>query len=257
MANHALPATSSTYANFVIELNARIDDAIKWTSSANTSPTNPPTNTVRWNNTSLYWEYNSGTPAAPTWSSLSSRYAINIDGTVGATAPTTGAFTTLTTSSTTSLAAGATVGGIAITTATNIQTLTNKTLTSPIFSSIVNTGTLTLPTITDTLVGRLTTDTLQNKTLTDPKFTSASAIKDANGINLILFPSVIASAINYLAINNSITAVNPSIVATGTDTDIGITLTPKGAGKVSVVGAISSSGDITNSSDIPHKNHWP
>lgn len=53
-----------------------------------------------------------------------------------------------------------------ITTAT--QTLTNKTLTAPVIASIVNTGTLTLPTITDTLVGRATTDTLTNKTLTAP-----------------------------------------------------------------------------------------
>ena len=45
------------------------------------------------------------------------------------------------------------------------QTLTNKTLTTPIISSISNTGTLTLPTSTDTLVGRATTDTLTNKTL--------------------------------------------------------------------------------------------
>lgn len=50
------------------------------------------------------------------------------------------------------------------------QTMTNKTLTSPALttpsiSSIVNTGTLTLPTSTDTLVGRATTDTLTNKTI--------------------------------------------------------------------------------------------
>jgi hypothetical protein len=45
------------------------------------------------------------------------------------------------------------------------QTLENKTLTTPIISSISNTGTLTLPTSTDTLVGRATTDTLTNKTI--------------------------------------------------------------------------------------------
>jgi len=50
---------------------------------------------------------------------------------------------------------------------TATQTLTNKTLTTPIISSISNTGTLTLPTSTDTLVGRNTTDTLINKTFTD------------------------------------------------------------------------------------------
>ena len=53
-----------------------------------------------------------------------------------------------------------------VATLTGSQTLTNKTLTTPIISSISNTGTLTLPTSTDTLVGRATTDTLTNKTLT-------------------------------------------------------------------------------------------
>jgi len=62
-----------------------------------------------------------------------------------------------------------TTGTIAIdstvATLTDTQTLTNKTLTTPIISSISNSGTLTLPTLTDTLVGRTTTDTLANKTI--------------------------------------------------------------------------------------------
>ena len=52
------------------------------------------------------------------------------------------------------------------------DTLTNKTLTSPVIGTITNTGTLTLPTSTDTLVGRATTDTLTNKTLTTPTISS-------------------------------------------------------------------------------------
>ena len=47
------------------------------------------------------------------------------------------------------------------------QTLTNKTLTSPTISTILNSGTLTLPTGTDTLMARATNDTLTNKTITD------------------------------------------------------------------------------------------
>jgi len=52
-----------------------------------------------------------------------------------------------------------------VATLTGTQTLTNKTLTTPVISSISNTGILTLPTSTDTLVGKATTDTLTNKTV--------------------------------------------------------------------------------------------
>jgi hypothetical protein len=52
---------------------------------------------------------------------------------------------------------------------------TSPTITTPVISSIVNTGTLTLPTSTDTLVGRATTDTLTNKTLTTPVISSLSS----------------------------------------------------------------------------------
>lgn len=48
------------------------------------------------------------------------------------------------------------------------DTLTNKTLTTPVISTISNSGTITLPTGTRTLVARDTTDTLTNKTLTTP-----------------------------------------------------------------------------------------
>jgi hypothetical protein len=52
-----------------------------------------------------------------------------------------------------------------VATLTGTQTLTNKTLTTPVISTISNTGTVTLPTATDTLVARATTDTLTNKTI--------------------------------------------------------------------------------------------
>lgn len=55
--------------------------------------------------------------------------------------------------------------GVNVVTETGSQTLTNKTLTAPVISTISNTGTVTLPTATDTLVGKATTDTLTNKTV--------------------------------------------------------------------------------------------
>jgi hypothetical protein len=63
----------------------------------------------------------------------------------------------------------------AFVTPTGSQTLTNKTLTSPIISTISNTGVITLPTSTDTLVGRATTDTLTNKTITPAGWTNVSS----------------------------------------------------------------------------------
>jgi hypothetical protein len=64
------------------------------------------------------------------------------------------------------------------------DTLTNKTLTSPVISTITNTGTLTLPTTSDILVGRNTTDTLTNKTLTGPSITGGSYKYNIGGATL-------------------------------------------------------------------------
>ena len=81
---------------------------------------------------------------------------------------------------------GITAGGHEITQNAASQTLTNKTLTSPVISTISNSGTLTLPTSTDTLVGRATTDTLTNKTLTSPTISAPTITGNATGVNLTL-----------------------------------------------------------------------
>jgi hypothetical protein len=78
------------------------------------------------------------------------------------------------------------------------QTLTNKTLTSPVISTITNTGTLTLPTSTDTLVGRATTDTLTNKTLTSPVITTPQ-INDTSATHQYVF------AVSELAADRTVT----------------------------------------------------
>lgn len=79
------------------------------------------------------------------------------------------------------VATATSINGVTIPTTTDTMvarnttdTLTNKTLTSPVISTIVNTGTLTLPTSTDTLVGRNTSDTLQNKTISAANNTLSS-----------------------------------------------------------------------------------
>jgi hypothetical protein len=85
---------------------------------------------------------------------------------------------------------------------TATQTLTNKTLTSPVIGSIVNTGTLTLPTSTDTLVGRATTDTLTNKTI------SGSDNTLSNIGNASLTNSAITLAGTSVSLGGAFTATN-------------------------------------------------
>lgn len=70
------------------------------------------------------------------------------------------------------------------------QTLTNKTLTAPVIATISNSGTITIPTGTDQLVARGTTDTLTSKTidagsntitnLTNTNLSGSAAISNAN-----------------------------------------------------------------------------
>ena len=242
MANHNLPQTTSTYVNFVSELDARFDDLAVGLDPAVTTATNVPTNSIRWNSSLKYWEKYNGT----TWAALSTSYSINLNGSVGATTPSTGAFTTLSSSGTTSLAAGTTIGGVDAVTISGTQTLTNKTLTTPVISSITNTGTITLPTSTDTLVGRATTDTLTNKTLTAPKFADLGYIADPNGNELIIFDSV-ASAVNEITLRNAVTTGKPELAATGGDTNISLNLLAKGTGTVQIGGvdAVTVSGTQT------------
>jgi len=78
------------------------------------------------------------------------------------------------------------------------------------------------------------TQTLTNKTLTSPKI---NEILDTNGNEEIKFTTT-ASAVNELTVANAATGTDPVISATGGDTNVGITLTPKGS-----LGRITANGE--------------
>jgi hypothetical protein len=99
-----------------------------------------------------------------------------------------------------------------VATLTGTQTLTNKTLTTPVIASISNTGTVTLPTATTTLIGRDTTDTLTNKSISGSTNT-LSNIANASLTNSSV--TINGSAIS-LGGSTTITAVNPSALTIGT-----------------------------------------
>ena len=86
------------------------------------------------------------------------------------------------------------------------QTLTNKTLTTPVISSISNSGTITLPTGTDTLVGRATTDTLTNKTLTSPTITTGVLNGAVSGTSIKDEDDMSSDSASHLATQQSIKA---------------------------------------------------
>lgn len=135
------------------------------------------------------------------------------------------------------------IEGVNVVTETATQTLTNKTLTSPVISTITNTGTLTLPTSTGTLA--LTTDipagvvtesasqTLTNKTLTSPivsgltlsdssivlegatanEFETTLTVTDPTADRTITFPDSTGTvALTSGVINNTLTTTTGDLI---------------------------------------------
>jgi len=90
--------------------------------------------------------------------------------------------------------------------------------------------------------------------LTSPKI--VTQISDTNG-NELLKVTATASAVNELTLANAATGNNPVLSATGGDTNIGITLTPKGTGGVvfsagtAALPAITTTGDTNTGIFFP------
>ena len=117
-------------------------------------------------------------------------------------------------------------------TATSTSTLTNKTLTLPIITSISNSGTVTIPTGADTLVNLASAQTLSTKTLTAPKFASGGFIADAGGDENLVFTEV-STPVNELRITNAETGNGPILAAISTsttDSNIDLNINPLGTG---------------------------
>tara|TARA_Y100001972_G_scaffold101056_1_gene125762 strand:+ start:548 stop:1792 length:1245 start_codon:yes stop_codon:yes gene_type:complete len=83
------------------------------------------------------------------------------------------------------------------------------------------------------------TQTLTNKTLTSPKI--GTSILDTNGNELALLTAT-GSAVNEITLANGATGNNPSITASGGDTNIGLALKTKGSG---VIQAEDSGGNVS------------
>jgi hypothetical protein len=148
-----------------------------------------------------------------------------------------------------------------VVTLSGTQTLTNKTLTLPVISQIVNTGTLTLPTSTDTLVGRATTDTLTNKSMSGSTNTltnipnsalvnssitiGSSSVSLGNTLSTLAGVSISGSANTITSIGNS-SLVNSSVTIGSSSLSLGGTLSALAG--VTISGATNTLTNIGNSS---------
>ena len=100
----------------------------------------------------------------------------------------------------------------------------------------------TNPNIIDVGMGTVTlagTQTLTNKTLTSPKI--GTSILDTNGLQLALLTAT-SSAVNEITLANAASGSNPTLTASGDDSNIGISLATKGSG---VIKAEDSGGTVS------------
>ena len=100
----------------------------------------------------------------------------------------------------------------------------------------------TNPNIVDIGMGTVTlagTQTLTNKTLTSPKI--GTSILDTNGLQLALLTAT-GSAVNEITLANAASGSNPTLTASGDDSNIGISFATKGSG---VIKAEDSGGTVS------------
>jgi hypothetical protein len=109
---------------------------------------------------------------------------------------------------------------------------------------------ITIPALSsdDTMVFANNVQTLNNKTITSPKI--GGGITDQAGAEIIKFTSV-ASAVNEIKVSNNITGNNPIISVDGDDTNVNLKLEGKGSGCVEVAKLAYTAATISTNGAAP------
>mgnify|MGYP001184505570 CR=1 FL=1 len=107
------------------------------------------------------------------------------------------------------------------------------TITSSGYSGNAATATKITSITNSNIVQLAESQTLTNKTLTAPKIADDGFIADANG-NQGLVLGTTSSAVNEIKISNAATGNGPTIAAQGDDTNVGLNLSSKGTGTITM-----------------------
>jgi Major tropism determinant N-terminal domain len=148
-----------------------------------------------------------------------------------------------------------TIGSTNVALGATASTVADLNLTSPVFSTIKNTGTLSLPTSTDTLVGRATTDTLTNKSISG-SYNTFSNIGNSSLVNSgITIGSTQVSLGGTFSTIAGLTLTSPTIATisnTGTLSLPTSTDTLVGRATIDTLTNKSISGSVNTLTNIPN-----
>jgi len=261
MADHSKPLTSSTYANFVTELDSRIDDVTAALDPAYTSPTNLVTNAVRFSSAAAKWQRWTGSA----WVDLAASNNYSIDITGSATSVTNGVVTTGSYANPawiTSLAGTKVTGDIAGNAGTATALATARTINGTSFNgtAAITVNTNTNLTFNNTGSGAAsgatfnggTATTVSYNTVGAPSTTGASA-SGTWGININ--GTVGATTVNTGAFSTiSASGVITSTVAIGT-APFTVTSTTEVANlKAATAGSATNATNATNAANLVTTN---
>jgi hypothetical protein len=133
------------------------------------------------------------------------------------------------------------------------QTLTNKTLTTPVIASISNSGTITVPTGTDTLVARATTDTLTNKSIDSDNNTITNIVNaDIKAAAAIALDKLAATTASRALVSDVSGFVSASAV---TSTELGYVSGVTSAIQTQIDGKMTD--PMTTTGDIIYESSGP
>ncbi len=255
MADHLKPTVTSTYSNFVSELDARFDDLAVGLDPAVTSATNVPTNSQRWSSASNKWQKYNGT----SWGDLAAIYSISISGNAGTV--TNGIYTSgsyANPSWITSLSGSKITGDIAGNSGTTTKLLTARNINGVAFDGTVaisvntNNSVLFNNTGTGAASGSAfnggSAITVSYNTIGSPSATGANA-SGTWGINITGNAGTVTNGVynNGGSYNINAATVTDGVYTTG-DQTIG--------GNKTFSNSIVSNGDVTAYSDERLKTNW-